>query len=158
MKKCSKCSIIKANSKFTPSKRYTSGLSSQCKDCGRSYADKHRNDPEQKRKNREKWLRSQYGITLEQYELLSELQDGVCYICKHRPGKYPLNVDHEHSSGYIRGLLCQRCNRGLGFIGDNLDRARNAVEYLEEFEQRKLRGEDSLYMVPKGIRRARRRE
>lgn len=149
MKKCSKCGELKELSKFTPSTRYTSGYSSQCKQCGKEYSRAIRADPERRKRDRNKWLKDRYGITLTEYEEISDEQGNRCGICGNKPGKYPLNVDHEHKSGYIRGLLCQRCNRGLGLIGDNLVRAELAVEYLRKFELSKESRQETLRMVPR---------
>ncbi|MFB8275594.1 endonuclease domain-containing protein [Nocardia colli] len=51
-------------------------------------------------------------------------------------GKVPLAVDHDHSSGAIRGLLCPRCNAGLGAFGDDPERMLAAIAYLERFARR----------------------
>lgn len=61
-------------------------------------------------------LKSTYGITEEQYLQLLAEQNGGCAICGKPPGKRQLAVDHCHKTGVIRGLLCGRCNLGLGFI------------------------------------------
>jgi hypothetical protein len=79
-----------------------------------------------------------YGITLEQYFELFNKQNGVCAICS-RPeseilrGKIrALNVDHDHSTGKIRGLLCSECNKGIGNLGDSTEVLRRAIEYLSQ--------------------------
>ncbi len=51
-----------------------------------------------------------YGITLTQYGQLLEFQGGRCAICERPPGQLHLSVDHDHETGAVRGLLCQRCN------------------------------------------------
>lgn len=58
-----------------------------------------------------------YGITLEQYEAQFAAQGGVCAICGGAGGGkwWPLVIDHDHETGKFRGLLCDRCNRWLGF-------------------------------------------
>lgn len=79
-----------------------------------------------------------YGITREDYDLLFEKQNGLCAICKEPETKIvkwsgrllPLSVDHDHVTGKIRGLLCNRCNRVLGMIKDDAQIARSILEYL----------------------------
>jgi hypothetical protein len=61
-------------------------------------------------------LRRYYGITKAQYDALLEAQGGVCALCLRPPGKRRLNVDHDHETGRVRGLLCTICNRILGWI------------------------------------------
>jgi hypothetical protein len=64
-------------------------------------------------------------------------QGGVCAICKQPPtgkwkGKYStrLAVDHDHATGAVRGLLCGRCNGGLGNFSDNMETMHKAMLYL----------------------------
>ena len=58
-----------------------------------------------------------FGITPEQYEVMSTKQKGVCALCKKLPHpKRRLAVDHNHETGKVRGLLCDFCNRHLGLI------------------------------------------
>jgi hypothetical protein len=87
-----------------------------------------------KEQRRQSKYQRRYGITLKQYEILLEAQNGVCAICRRPPGKYRLCVDHDHVTGRVRGLLCQTCNRWLGYveIGDRLERT---VEYLRREEK-----------------------
>lgn len=57
------------------------------------------------------------------------VRDSRCDRCNKQQDT--LHVDHCHSTGKIRGLLCSNCNRGIGLLGDTLDDLRSAVRYLE---------------------------
>ena len=74
-----------------------------------------------------------YGLTLEEYCQMLEDQEGSCAICGRSFTKefYP-NVDHNHTTSKVRGLLCTPCNRGLGLFQDNPDILRAAATYLEK--------------------------
>lgn len=72
-----------------------------------------------------------YGITPEEYQKLVDEQNGVCKICSGTDSGRPLSVDHCHKTKRIRGLLCTRCNLGLGYFKDEPERLRRAAEYLE---------------------------
>ena len=78
-------------------------------------------------------LRKNYGISLEEFNTLSALQDHKCSICS-RENKVHENlvVDHNHDTGEIRGLLCSSCNTALGHAGDSPERLRKLASYLEE--------------------------
>lgn len=69
-----------------------------------------------------------YGLTQEQFDALMDQQDGECAICQRLLTK-PL-VDHDHLTGTVRGLLCQRCNTAIGMLGDNVGTAIAAAQYL----------------------------
>ena len=75
-----------------------------------------------------------YGLTPAQYATMVDAQGGVCFLCAghpdHGPGK-TLNVDHCHSSGKLRKLLCSNCNRGIGLLQDNPELLHKAAEYIE---------------------------
>ena len=77
------------------------------------------------------WLKQEYGITLEEYQARLKSQDYLCAICQ-KPNSSRRNfaVDHDHMTGKIRGLLCSRCNQGIGFLGDTAAGVRAAWEYL----------------------------
>jgi hypothetical protein len=76
-------------------------------------------------------LRRTYGITSEQYDEMLEAQGGVCAICGRPPKNMPLNVDHDHKTGLVRGLICWSCNhRVLGAVRDSIELLRAAMEYL----------------------------
>ena len=73
-----------------------------------------------------------FKIPAEQYEQMLKAQDGKCAICKNECSSgMRLSVDHDHSSNKIRGLLCGKCNRGLGMYDDNENRLLLAVKYLQ---------------------------
>lgn len=85
-------------------------------------------------KNRHlKWA---FGITLNDYNQMCEKQNNLCAICnksetkKHGDIVRKLAVDHDHSSGKIRGLLCTRCNAGIGSFEDNIELLNDAINYL----------------------------
>lgn len=73
-----------------------------------------------------------YGITLEDYNLMFEKQKGCCAICGSHQMEFSkhLHVDHCHTTGEVRGLLCQKCNRGLGLFNDNPILLKAAQEYV----------------------------
>jgi hypothetical protein len=71
----------------------------------------------------------QYGISAAEYDALLKKQNGACAICRRR-SKGKLCVDHCHLTGMIRGLLCRRCNLGLGMLKDDQASLIAAVAYL----------------------------
>lgn len=97
-----------------------------------------RKNPEHIRKVRSIQLFRAYGITIEEYDAMSEKQGHVCAICGNaetamiRDTVKKLAVDHCHQSGKVRGLLCADCNRALGMFKDNIDSLEAAINYLKE--------------------------
>lgn len=96
---------------------------------------KRRNPEKHRANNRASWLRTNYGITVEQYDAMTMAQSGCCWICRCSPpedpgtnGNHRLVVDHDHDTGVVRGLLCRPCNAALGVLEANLDRVK---EYLD---------------------------
>ena len=83
-------------------------------------------------KSRERSLLVYYGITLAEYTAMLDAQSGRCKICNSLPGKRSLCVDHCHTTGKIRGLLCDSCNRGLGLMKDSAQILFSAIGYLED--------------------------
>jgi hypothetical protein len=80
------------------------------------------------------WRLRRYGISKEEFSSLLTKQNNVCAICKtDTPGRgRNFHVDHNHKTGKIRGLLCDKCNRGLGYFNDSLDVLKSALGYLNE--------------------------
>ena len=77
-----------------------------------------------------KSLLRKYGLSETTYSALLEKQRKRCAIC-HETFGLP-NVDHDHKTGFVRGLLCSRCNIGLGALNDSLIIMRSAIRYLKE--------------------------
>jgi hypothetical protein len=80
-------------------------------------------------------LRRLYGLSLQDYDDLLARQDGGCGICRQKPRKRRLCVDHDHRTRKIRGLLCINCNTGLGCYGDNPTFLRMAADYLDTWRR-----------------------
>ncbi|WP_405149477.1 endonuclease VII domain-containing protein [Sphaerisporangium sp. NBC_01403] len=82
---------------------------------------------------------AKYRITTKEYFALLAEQCGMCAICG-SPGerywRFELAIDHCHTTRKVRGLLCSRCNVGLGSFRDNPEFLRSAADYLERFESR----------------------
>jgi hypothetical protein len=77
------------------------------------------------------YLLRKYKITIAEYERIGEAQGWRCGICGEGFGGKRLCVDHDHSTGTVRGLLCNHCNLSLGHLRDSPERCRAAAEYLE---------------------------
>lgn len=85
-------------------------------------------------------LKRAYGITIDDYEKMEAEQGHVCAICgkteravdRHSQLPRRLAVDHDHTTGKIRGLLCGDCNKGLGHFYDNPDLLELAIGYLRK--------------------------
>lgn len=89
---------------------------------------------EYRRREREQNLRRKYGFGQEEYDKLVDSQNGLCAICKRPPSKgrgKRLHVDHDHTTGNIRGLLCGSCNTSLGGFMDDTDLLESAIMYLK---------------------------
>lgn len=145
-KVCSNCNKDLPISEFYVGIYGSGGKQSSCKSCQKKKSRAWRRDnPDQarvvaktwelnnKRRRKDLTLRRDHGIGLEEYEALFSKQKGVCAICKQLliGSKGHLDVDHDHTTGKIRGLLCNSCNRGIGFLKDCPTTLRSAADYLE---------------------------
>lgn len=83
-------------------------------------------------------LRRIYGIEPEDYYRMIREQGGGCAICgsitSGYRGKKKLAVDHCHSTGFVRGILCMKCNKALGLFNDNIEVILRAASYLAKFK------------------------
>jgi predicted RNA-binding Zn-ribbon protein involved in translation (DUF1610 family) len=78
-------------------------------------------------------MRKQYGISTQQFAELLEFQGGGCAICA-KPIeniRRRMNIDHDHETNKVRGILCTGCNTGIGHLGDNIEGLQKALYYLE---------------------------
>lgn len=83
-------------------------------------------------------LMKHYGITPEQRQEMFDAQNGQCAICGKHESEFQkrLHVDHVHNeTKLIRGLLCTRCNPGLGYFEDSIERLEAAIVYLRKFKK-----------------------
>jgi len=81
---------------------------------------------------RKSYLKRVYGLGLLELERLSDKQGHKCAICSRELEKrrWSTHIDHNHDTGEVRGLLCQRCNAGLGMFGDSPELTEKATAYL----------------------------
>lgn len=84
---------------------------------------------------RDDWLKK-YGITVAGYDRMLAEQGGGCAICgsadpRGRARSPHFQIDHDHDTGNVRGLLCAPCNTGLGHFGDSIENLRSAIAYLQ---------------------------
>ena len=122
MKYCTWCKKEKPLTRFSK-RTYRSGkvgYQTKCKDCERVCKKKYYKPNEN--------MRRQLGITDEKYDQLIEESNGMCSICDREMKK--ICLDHDHSSGKFRGLLCNNCNTALGLVGDNVDTLHKMINYL----------------------------
>ncbi len=145
IKKCTICNKNKTIKAFSKDKKYKDGLLYSCKQCTKEYRDNYKKlKPEKFKYSNDKYIKSKdiiwtnqltyrYGIKLEEYNRLLEKQGGVCAICKKQCStKTRLSIDHDHITGKVRGLLCRRCNAGLGAFSDKIEELKLAIKYLME--------------------------
>ena len=156
-KRCSACGEDKSADAFWNKRDAKDGLHPHCKVCGKAryqrWLEKNKmsckaqrrkyyesNKESIKRKSREwhnanpdavrdKLLRLR-GMSREEYAAMLESQQGTCAICKKPQTRRALSIDHDHSTGKIRGLLCDNCNHGLGKFQDSRELLIAAAEYL----------------------------
>lgn len=74
-----------------------------------------------------------YGVSPDCFQLMLAVQQNACNICK-EPFSKPPHVDHDHKTGEVRGLLCSRCNQGLGLFRESIEFLDNAKEYLQGYK------------------------
>jgi hypothetical protein len=157
-KRCRKCKVIKPLSEFENNKKRKDGKGARCHECENERDRKYRAENKEKQNKRQRrWLAAhpekkkeykkkfpwkpspevsrrgtlkQYGLTTSDYNRMVEQQDGVCAICGSDNKGKNLNVDHDHKTGRVRGLLCNHCNWGLGHMKDDTGILEKAIGYL----------------------------
>lgn len=141
-KVCTKCGETKPFSDFAKHSNRADGMQSACKACGLLYRRKGQKNSDLKRR---------FNITPGHYEYMLDEQDHRCQICGRRESGIAntrnavrvLAVDHDHSccdgvdacGKCVRGLLCTRCNTGIGMFDDNIDHLTSAIAYLIKYEK-----------------------
>jgi hypothetical protein len=115
-KPCTNCKETKPLEDFHRSAKASDGRASWCKQCAnaihRTYR-KRNYRPEDKRR----WqLKTRYGLTPDDVDGMLKRQEGLCAVCSKILGKF--HIDHCHTTGVVRGLLCHRCNVLIGALDD----------------------------------------
>lgn len=137
VKQCKRCGQTKLAWQFYRLAGTADNLMSACIEC---------NLARQNTVYRDNVMRQRYGITIAQYNWMLEVQGGVCAICGQpetvqsrtgRTKRLAIDHDHDHVANEIRGLLCHRCNTGIGALRHNPDLLRKAIRYLERGPKRK---------------------
>ena len=132
-KLCSRCNKSLPLDLFRSDARYTDGHTCWCKECY-----KENNKTHYLKKKRWKDIEKKYGISKKQYQDMEQKQKGVCASCGQEPKNRGKNgsfvVDHCHTTGAVRGLLCAKCNAGIGFFDDNPALLLLASQYLKSHD------------------------
>ncbi|NGM13027.1 endonuclease VII domain-containing protein [Verrucosispora sp. WMMA2044] len=122
---CADCGSVKPLIDFPRNRADSSGYATYCKPCHNTRTS------ETKQRlyggNREYHLRRRYGIGQREFDELLAEQGGLCAVCGDPD---PEHVDHDHRTGWVRGILCFNCNGGLGQFRDSPTRLARAVTYL----------------------------
>jgi len=132
-KYCKSCDTTKPIDDFYLRNKTSMVRHSTCKECDKKRV-KENHDPVVYR-NAE--LQRRYGITQQDYEVMIAEQNNQCAICnatepggRHNRGYFV--VDHCHTTGKVRKLLCHNCNTALGLVGDNTHILQSMIEYLQK--------------------------
>lgn len=123
-KNCKKCGKWLPLEDFYPDKYSKSGKSTYCI----KHSQERGRNNWYKPKTQDNMLRKLYGISLEEYSILREVQKDCCALCGM---KKKLVVDHDHNTGRVRGLLCQGCNVTVGMIETYPSLAKKIKEYIK---------------------------
>ena len=129
MKTCSKCGVEKPLEDYSKEKRRKDGLCGTCRECKaaehRAYRERN---PDKRRDNH---YRKIYGISLAEFNEMVAQQGGKCKIATcDGPAEH---LDHNHTTGELRGILCNTCNVSLGMACDSPVKLRAQAQYLEEY-------------------------
>lgn len=122
-KRCAKCSVTKATTEFTVDRKRKDKLNSYCKQCHHEHYMANRE--REKLRNQKTRIKRRYGLEWGHY---LELKAKGCAICG---SQEKLHVDHCHSTGVTRGILCNGCNASLGHCGDDPEKLRAIADWIE---------------------------
>ena len=136
---CTKCGITVDTEEdlnlFPKDKSKPTGYRNQCKNCRSIIREKwkSKNLEKEGKRRADGHMRRRYGITLDEYDEMFEQQNGKCAICGTREkakGKTRMNIDHCHTTGKVRALLCNNCNSGIGKFKEDINIMSNAISYI----------------------------
>lgn len=148
---CGRCKAEKDSTEYYSSNYSKSGLLTTCKSCEiekkkawiarnpekHAIAMKHGKEKYNKKypervaaQSRNTKLKKKYAIEGRDYSEMMSKQNGVCAICFKKEHGRHMAIDHDHSSGCVRGILCSKCNTGIGGFRDSVDVLERALQYL----------------------------
>jgi hypothetical protein len=132
MKQCTRCKETKALTEFYTNKLTKDKKASQCKSCFKVHEKNWQlNNPEKfKASCRKRNLKKKYGLSVEQYDKMFNKQNKRCACCNRETDK--LVVDHNHTTGAIRELLCSPCNTALGLLNEDVTVMQNMSNYVRK--------------------------
>lgn len=132
MKRCNSCQLEKPLDAFPLHNQKRDGRHPWCKECrSQEQRQRYTETLEYQKQRRANETRLQiYNLTADDYEAILNEQEGLCKICRGVLEKP--HIDHCHTTGKVRGILCGHCNAGLGFFRDNPEFLRAAASYVEE--------------------------
>jgi hypothetical protein len=136
LNRCVKCKVPKPLNEFHRKKSSKNGHRHYCKTCGNEYAkNRYAANQEFRMMKRNYGLKNNKKISLNEYNIKFAEQYGKCAICgKHQTEfKEALAIDHDHITGNIRGLICRKCNLGIGNFNDSIENLKSAISYLEKY-------------------------
>jgi len=119
---CVRCGEVKPLSLFPPCKKSLLGRKRRCRACISE-------------QSRDRQMQRDYGISEAKRDELVKMQGGNCAICGKPESEAPrqrLAVDHCHTTGKVRGMLCDHCNKGIGCLQDDISNLTAAIEYLSQ--------------------------
>lgn len=133
MRHCTKCGEDRPDSEFYKGQKNRLCKKHYC-EYAAAYRRRYQKDPKNRERLRAHARKWQYGITEFEYNRLLDTQGFRCAICGtaecEDTRRFRLAVDHCHTTGRIRGLLCNTCNRGIGFFKDDVGVLAKAIAYL----------------------------
>lgn len=131
--RCGKCKELKPLHDFYVKK--DGRHKTQCKACDNLLTRRYQSTADGKCNLWRAHMLRKYGLTPEQYQEMWRQQKGLCKICKTDLNNGVPNLDHCHTTGKARGILCHLCNCGLGYFRDRPELCIIAAEYLAEYAQ-----------------------
>ncbi len=137
-KYCFKCKKEKEINQFNKNKAKKDGLSTYCKSCCNAYTNnRYATNLELRIRLKNKNLKYCHNLTPEEYINKLNSQNNNCAICGQPQSNFKraLAIDHDHTTKNVRGLLCNKCNRGLGLFDDDINRLLNAAFYLKSYKE-----------------------
>lgn len=137
LRKCCDCGKEKPYSEFPKFRGVKVGVGSRCRVCNSEAAEKWRaeNRRQDRKNNKLSRIGRKYGLTAAAILALHQSQGGKCAICRKDLDLGPdMSIDHNHTTGAVRGILCRTCNSGIGLLRDSQRLIRAALKYLADRE------------------------